>query len=368
MVHLVVYLVPQIEALGPMYLHKMWMYERFMSILNGYVSTHARPEASMIEGYCTEEAIESGGPFCNSILKDQVAIGLPPSRHEGRLYGSGGMGRKPFIPPDYNTVLEAHHSILHQLEIMEPFIQQHINELREQNPGQTDDWVMKRHKLRFNPWLIVKDIPHGDTIEEQTIKGLASRPSRQVTTWQTYDISGFTFCSKSKDKRSISQNNGVRCEAIDDETGHTVTYFGFIEDIWELDYGTFNISVFRCQWVEDKHVTIDKYGVRVLDLNKVGYKDDPWILANRVAHVFYAEQIIPDNEKKSIDKLKHVVFPRKQQAIGVDGVSDMEDFNQFNYMSLFIDLPTKIRNVERSIPRKMFPWVRHDGQGGIIAP
>jgi hypothetical protein len=37
MVHLVVHLVPQIEALGPMYLHEIWMYERFMSILNGYV-------------------------------------------------------------------------------------------------------------------------------------------------------------------------------------------------------------------------------------------------------------------------------------------------------------------------------------------
>jgi hypothetical protein len=70
MVHLVVHLVPEIEALGPMYLHEMWTYERFMSILNGYVSTRARPEPSMIEGYCTEEAIESGGPFCNSILKD----------------------------------------------------------------------------------------------------------------------------------------------------------------------------------------------------------------------------------------------------------------------------------------------------------
>jgi hypothetical protein len=63
-----------------------------MSILNGYVSTLARAKASMIEGYYTEEAIESGGPFCNSILKDQVAIGLPPSRHEGRLYGSASVG------------------------------------------------------------------------------------------------------------------------------------------------------------------------------------------------------------------------------------------------------------------------------------
>jgi hypothetical protein len=346
----------------------MWTYEHFMSILNGYVSTRARPWASMIERYCTEEAIESGGPFCNSILKDQVAIDLPPSRHEGRLYGSGRMGQKSFIPLDYNTVLEAHHNILHQLEIMEPFIQQHINELREQNPGQTDDWVMKQHKQRFNTWLIVKDIPHGDTIEEQTIKGLAFGPSCQVMTRQTYDISGFTFCTKSKDKWSISQNNCIRCEAIDDETGQTITYFGFIGDIWELDYGTFNILVFRCQWVEDKHVMIDKYGVRVLDLSKVGYKDDPWILANRVAQVFYAEQIISNNEKKSTDKSKHVVFPRKQQAIGVDGVSDMEDFNQFNDMSLFIDHPTKIRNVERSIPRKLLLWVRHDGQGRIIAP
>jgi hypothetical protein len=70
MVHLVVHLVPQIEALGPMYLHEMWTYEHFMSILNGYVSTRAHPEASMIEGYCTKEAIELGGPFYNSRLKD----------------------------------------------------------------------------------------------------------------------------------------------------------------------------------------------------------------------------------------------------------------------------------------------------------
>jgi hypothetical protein len=82
---------------------------------------------------------------------------------------------------------------------------------------------------------------------------------------------------------SMSQISGVRCEAIDDETGKIITYFGFIEDIWEIDYGTFQISVFQCQWVEDKHVTVDNYGARVLDLSKVGYKDDPWILANRVA-------------------------------------------------------------------------------------
>jgi hypothetical protein len=240
MVHLVVHLVPQIEALGPMYLHEMWTYERFMSILNGYVSTRARPEASMVEGYLTEETIKSSGPFCNRVLKDQVAIGLPPSRHEGRLNGRGRMGKKSFVPQDYNTVLKAHHIILHQLSIMEPLIEVHIDELREHNLRHTNEWLMKKHKNRFTSWLREHDIPDGKTIKERTIKVLASGPSRQVTTWQTYDISGFTYYTKSKDKESMSQNSGVRVDALHSETGEETTYFGFVEDIWELDYGTFS--------------------------------------------------------------------------------------------------------------------------------
>jgi hypothetical protein len=43
---------------------------------------------------------------------------------------------------------------------------------------------------------------------------------------------------------------------------------------------------------------VDNYGVRVLDLSKIGYIDDPWILANRATKVFYAEQILSKNEKK----------------------------------------------------------------------
>jgi len=102
---------------------------------------------------------------------------------------------------------------------------------------------------------------------------------------------------------------------------------------------------------------VDNYGIRVLNLSKVGYKDDPWIMANRVAQVFYVEQILSPNDKKKInDHLKHVVFPRKQQAIGVDGVSDLDEFKQFSDMSLFVDDHlVKIRNVERSIPQSSLP-------------
>jgi hypothetical protein len=95
----------------------------------------------MVEGYLTEEAIESRGPFCNRVLKDQVAIGLPPSRHEGRLNGRWRMGKKSFVPQDCNTILEAHHNILHQLSIMEHLIEEHIDELRKHNHGHTDESV-----------------------------------------------------------------------------------------------------------------------------------------------------------------------------------------------------------------------------------
>jgi hypothetical protein len=141
------------------------------------------------------------------------------------------MGKKSFIPQDYNTVLEAHHNILHQLSIIEPLIEEHIDELCEHNHGHTDEWLMKEHKNWFSSWLREHDIPDGETIEKRTINVFASGLSRQVTTWQTYDISGFIYCTKSKDKKSMSQNNGVRCDASHSETSEKTTYFGFVEDM-----------------------------------------------------------------------------------------------------------------------------------------
>jgi len=155
----------------------------------------------------------------------------------------------------------------------------------------------------------------------------------------------------------MAQNSGVRCDAIDSKTSEETTYFDFVEDIWELNYSIFQIPMFRCQCVEDKYVRVDNYGVRVLDLSKVGSKDDPWIMANRAAQVFYAEQILSHNDqKKSTEKPKHVVISGKQQAIGVDGVSKLDEFNQFSDMSLFVDdHPVEIRNVERSIQQILLP-------------
>ena len=136
-------------------------------------------------------------------------------------------------------------------------------------------------------------------MEEQTIKRLAAGPSSQVTSWQGYDINGYLFYTAAKDKKTVSQNSGVRIEALDERTGQNT--IGVIEDIWKVHYSSnIHIPVFRCCWVKHlKGVEVDGYGLTVVDLNNIGYKDDQWVLASQVAHVLY----IADPTKKT----KHIV-------------------------------------------------------------
>ena len=158
----------------------------------------------------------------------------------------------------------------------------------------------------------------------------------------------------------MSENSGVRIEALDEKTSQNTTYFGVIDDIWEVHYGSnIQISDFRCRWVKHpKGVEVDGYGLTIVDLNNIGYKDDPWVLASQVAQVLY----VADPAKKT----KYVVVPGKQDIIGVDGIEDVEEYNQYDQMNLFTDLPQKIKIIEAGIRKDEKPWVRKDGESRII--
>ena len=171
--HLMIHMVDQIRALGPLYLHEMWTYERFMSILNRYVLNRAHPEGSMIEGYSTEEVIES----CLGYLKDNVSLGLPIPHFLGRLECVGTVGRKIFIDKDFKGVQQAHYSILQHLTIMTPLVNQHLSMIREESNGRSADWIMRKHKRRLTAWLKDLHLPDGESVEEQTIKRLTAGPS-----------------------------------------------------------------------------------------------------------------------------------------------------------------------------------------------
>jgi hypothetical protein len=84
------------------------------------------------------------------------------------------------------------------------------------------------------------------------------------------------------------------------KSGKNITYNDFMVEIWELDCGeNIRFPLFRCQWVKHPNgVTYDNYGMTLVDLANAGYKDDPWVLAECVAHVFYI--VDPMKVKKHI--------------------------------------------------------------------
>jgi hypothetical protein len=117
-----------------------------------------------------------------------------------------------------------------------------------------------------------------------------------------------------QDKKSVYQNSGVRVRAVvddshdDDDDTEIDTYYGQIEEIWELDYVGLKVALFRCRWVTNgkRAVRKDKYGYVSVDLRVFGYKNEPFVFANDVEQVFY----VPDLAKKDW----YVVMPEKKDC------------------------------------------------------
>ena len=77
MAHLIIHLVREIKLCGPIYFKWMYPIERTMKILKGYVKNLNQPEASIVQKYVSEEAME----FCQHYLSNVGHNGLP-KRHD----------------------------------------------------------------------------------------------------------------------------------------------------------------------------------------------------------------------------------------------------------------------------------------------
>nr|ABG22528.1 transposon protein, putative, CACTA, En/Spm sub-class [Oryza sativa Japonica Group] len=299
---------------GPVFLHNMFPFERYMGVLKKYVRNRARPEASIAKGYGTEEVIE----FSIEFIEYLHPIRVPESRHEGRLRGKGTLGRKAIMTVDNNLFRKAHFTVLQQSSLVAPYIEEHLALVHARNIGKSDAWITRHHIDTFPAWLR-QHLMGNETINQQ-LAFLARDPSGSIATFQGYDINGV-----------------VRIDAMGHD-GTTGTYYGAIEEIWELDYGPLKVPLFRCQWVRltGGGVMIDDSGMTTVDLNKVGYSDEPFVLANDVTQVFYVKDMSSKGKKgKGPDEPKrHVVLPGKRKIVGVDDKTD-EDYDQFDGQSPF---------------------------------
>jgi hypothetical protein len=222
----------------------MFPFERFMGVLKKYVHNRARPEGSIAKGYGTEEVIK----FCVDFIPDINPIVVPESRHEGRLSEKGTLGKKTYIGKDDDYFNKAHYTVLQNSSLVDPYIETHKNLLRSEFPGKSEAWITRQHMETFNDWLR-KECQGDESIDEQLYL-LARQLSWHILTYKGYEINGNTFYTVAQDKRSTNQNSGVRIDATD-PSGNKQTYYGRIEEMWELDYApTFKVPLFKCQWVK----------------------------------------------------------------------------------------------------------------------
>ena len=88
-----------------------------------------------------------------------------------------------------------------------------------------------------------------------------------------------------------------------------------------MDYGPYlKVPLFKCQRVKNTGggVTTDKFGMKIVDLNKIGYKDEPFVLANDVTQVFYVKDMSSKPPiKKGADNApkRHIVLPGKRKIV-----------------------------------------------------
>ncbi|XP_074347341.1 uncharacterized protein LOC141686190 [Apium graveolens] len=155
-----------------------------------------------------------------------------------------------------------------------------------------------RPKTPGNKEKIESELLDGHNNIPEEIRWIAEGPNKNVPTFSGYRINGVTFNTKERDDTRQVQCSGV-CVVTDimliqgkeKNIEHTSqTYYGVITSIWELDYNKFRVPIFRCNWVDmNRGVKVDDLGYTIINLNKLGFVNDPFVLGKHVKQVCYID-------------------------------------------------------------------------------
>ena len=102
----------------------------------------------MIQGIVAGEI----GNFVADYIAVAKPIGIPTSRHEGRLDGHGTIGSKR-MSTDREKFLQAHLYVLHHVADVHPYLDEHMASLRDEFPLKGERELMQLHNKRFVSWF-----------------------------------------------------------------------------------------------------------------------------------------------------------------------------------------------------------------------
>ncbi|XP_062098560.1 uncharacterized protein LOC133804403 [Humulus lupulus] len=242
------------------------------------------------------------------------AIGVNKPRNNSDGVDKGLRGNGTVTTVSRAELDQAQLVVLQNNPEIQSYIIDHIELLRSMIPNKIKNkqkWVIDEHNKTFCQWLkntiLTKlgEKNHGLSTE---LKRISLGASIDVINHQAYIVEGKRFHTKSRDDAWLVQNSGVSvvAEAMhfasakdNNPISGTMTYYGVVEEIWELDYSLFRIPLLKCSWVDNNTgVKTDELGFTLVDLSKKGSKNDHFIMASQAKQVFYILDLV--NDKWSI--------------------------------------------------------------------
>lgn len=155
---------------------------------------------------------------------------------------------------------------------------------------------MKSKILLFNFQQVGAEINNNIS---KTLKWLAYGPRNQAMSYSAYVVNGQRY--HTKDAEKSTQNSGVSIEATTvcrssikdrNQIVDVVAYYGVIKDIILLDYYTFQIPVFDCDWANIANGVKVEDGFTLVNLHQGQHQSEreSFVLASQVKQVFYSRE------------------------------------------------------------------------------
>ncbi|KAK9269335.1 hypothetical protein L1049_001106 [Liquidambar formosana] len=176
----------------------------------------------------------------------------------------------------------------------------HLDELKrlDRRLSNNDSLLQKRHRETFSAWLEEKVKTQASTISvSNTLKWLARGPREESMSYSGYVINGIRFHTKDAEKSRQNSSVSIKAETMCRSSARDntqvigkISYYGIIRDIILLDYNTFRVPIFRCDWANIVNCVKvdDEFTLVNLHEGLSQFEKDPFILASHAEQVFYS--------------------------------------------------------------------------------
>ncbi|XP_077239808.1 uncharacterized protein LOC143880718 [Tasmannia lanceolata] len=216
-----------------------------------------------------------------------------------------GVGESKMFELDRTTFMQAHRYVLFNCDVVRPYLKNHLETIRRRCPRARTMDIERIHNEEFPNWFNthVKEL-HRKRYEQvsEKLRWLAGYPLNVARRYKGFNINGFRFHTKDRERNRKTQNSGVVVTAKTSSFSSArdmnlvegdITYYGVLTDIIELNYyGHLKALLFKCDWVDvvsGRGIKKYYFGFMLVNLTRQAFKNEPFVPASQAEQVFYVQ-------------------------------------------------------------------------------